>query len=143
MEKLLFIPTFVASRRRIRTQAEWKVMTHIALARGPTSSSTRSRISAAALLVKVIARISPGSASPVRSRWAMRRVSTRVFPEPAPATISSGLPRCSTASRWAGFSPSTSSASPGPSARAGAGRGGTGTGRSSTGGSSSCGGSSS
>src|SRR5690625_6801415 len=62
-------------------------------ATGPTSSWTRSRISVAALLVKVIARISPGMASPARSRCAIRRVSTRVLPEPAPATISSGLPR--------------------------------------------------
>ena len=35
-------------------------MTHMALARGPTSAATRSRISAAALLVKVMARIWPG-----------------------------------------------------------------------------------
>ena len=126
----------------MRTQALWKVETHMERAAGPISSSTRSRISAAALLVKVIARISPGSASPARSRWAMRRVSTRVLPEPAPATISSGLPRCSTASRWAGFSPSTSSARAGESAgtrrRDGAGAGGAATGAgSSRGGSSS------
>ena len=48
----------------MRAQAEWKVITHIARARPPTSSSTRSRISAAALLVKVIARISLGSRLP-------------------------------------------------------------------------------
>ena len=41
-------------------------MTHIARTRGPTSTSTRSRISLAALLVKVMARISPGWA---RSVW--------------------------------------------------------------------------
>ena len=44
----------------MRAHAEWKVITHIARARLPTSSSTRSRISCAALLVKVMARISPG-----------------------------------------------------------------------------------
>ena len=60
MEKVDFIPTLGASRRRIRTQALWKVITHIALARGPTKDSTRSRISAAALLVKVMARTWPG-----------------------------------------------------------------------------------
>jgi len=60
MEKVDLRPSRVASRRRIRTQAEWKVSTHIALARGPTSSETRSFISPAALLVKVIARIWPG-----------------------------------------------------------------------------------
>ena len=35
MEKVDFSPTWAASRRRIRTQAEWKVDTHIALARAP------------------------------------------------------------------------------------------------------------
>jgi len=55
-----FSPSRVASRRRIRTQAEWKVSTHIALARGPMSSATRSFISPAALLVKVMARTCPG-----------------------------------------------------------------------------------
>lgn len=53
-------PSTLDSRRRMRTQALWKVDTHMALARGPTSSSTRSFISPAALLVKVIARIAPG-----------------------------------------------------------------------------------
>ena len=92
----------------MRRQAEWKVDTHIRSARVPTSSTTRRRISSAALLVKVMARISHGAASPVASRWAMRRVSTRVLPEPAPATTSSGPPRCSTAARWGGFRSSTS-----------------------------------
>jgi hypothetical protein len=36
----------------------------------------------------------------------MREVSTRVLPEPAPATISKGLPVCSTAARCCGLSPS-------------------------------------
>ena len=54
------MPTLAASRRRIRTQALWKVITHIAFARGPTRAATRSRISAAALLVKVIASTWPG-----------------------------------------------------------------------------------
>ena len=57
-------PILSISLRRMRTQAEWKVLTHITRARRPTSSSTRSRISAAALLVKVIAKIEPG--------WALR-----------------------------------------------------------------------
>src|SRR5680860_1813162 len=39
----------------------------------------------------------------------MRWVSTRVLPEPAPATISSGPPACTTAARWASFRSSTSS----------------------------------
>src|SRR3954453_7473837 len=89
----------------MRAQAEWNVITHMARARLPTSSSTRSRISWAALLVKVIARISPGRVWPVPTKWAMRWVSTRVLPEPAPARISSGPSPCSTASRCGGFRP--------------------------------------
>ena len=46
------------SLRRIRTHIEWNVDTHMVRARGPTSRATRSFISPAALLVKVIARIS-------------------------------------------------------------------------------------
>src|SRR3954453_1679693 len=92
----------------MRAQAEWNVITHMARARLPTSCSTRSRISWAALLVKVIARISPGPACPVPTKWAIRWVSTRVLPEPAPARISSGPSPCSTASRCGGFRPARS-----------------------------------
>ena len=60
--------------RRMRRQAEWKVETHIFSAASPTRSTTRERISSAALLVKVMARIPHGAASPVAMRWAMRRV---------------------------------------------------------------------
>src|SRR5215207_6373105 len=91
----------------MRAQAEWNVMTHIARARLPTSASTRSRISWAALLVNVIARISPGAACPVPTRWAIRWVRTRVLPEPAPARISSGPSPCSTAWRWGSLRPSS------------------------------------
>src|SRR5918997_151733 len=92
----------------MRAQAEWNVMTHIARARFPTSASTRSRISCAALLVNVMARISPGRACPVPTRWAIRCVSTRVLPEPAPARMSRGPSPCSTASRWGSFRPASS-----------------------------------
>src|SRR3954468_24129681 len=88
-------------------QAEWKVMTHMARVARPTSSSTRSRISCAALLVKVMARISSARAWPVRSRYAMRCVSTRVLPDPAPARMSRGPSPCVTASRWGSFRPSS------------------------------------
>ena len=74
-------------------QAEWNVEIHIPSAESPTSAFTRSRISAAALFVKVMARIWLGHASRVCSSPAMRRVSTLVLPEPAPATISSDWPR--------------------------------------------------
>ena len=79
-----------ASRRRMRPQAAWNVITQAARAGGPTRSSSRSRISAAALFVNVIARISVGFAPTAASRCAIRRVRTRVFPEPAPAITSSG-----------------------------------------------------
>ena len=75
--------------RRIRTQAEWNVLTHMVRATGPTSAATRWRISSAALLVNVMARICDGC-TPSSMRWAMRWVSTRVLPDPAPATTSSG-----------------------------------------------------
>ena len=41
-------------------QAEWKVDTHILEPTGPTSAETRSFISSAALLVKVMARTANG-----------------------------------------------------------------------------------
>ena len=93
------MPMTSAWRRRMRTHAEWNVEIHMPSDAPPTRCSTRSRISFAALLVKVIARIWLGHASRVWIRLAMRRVSTLVLPEPAPATISSALPRYSTASR--------------------------------------------
>src|SRR5215470_16566901 len=48
----------------------------------------RTSISFAALLVKVTARIASGEACPVASSHAIRVVSTRVLPLPAPARIS-------------------------------------------------------
>ena len=78
-------------------------MIQIARATGPNPRSTRSFISWAALLVKVIARISFGLAPTAASRCATRWVSTRVLPEPAPAITSSGPSVVSTACRWAGF----------------------------------------
>ena len=75
----------------------------IARAIGPSMFVSRSRISPAALFVKVIARISFGLTPMAEIRCATRWVSTRVFPEPAPAITSSGPSVCRTASRWAGF----------------------------------------
>ena len=68
MVNVVFSPICAASARRIRTHIEWNVDTHMARARPPTRSATRSFISRAALLVKVIARISPGWAPPTASR---------------------------------------------------------------------------
>ena len=51
------------SRRSMRTQKEWNVeITGLAMLNPPTSFSTRSPISAAALLVKVMARMDSGIA---------------------------------------------------------------------------------
>ena len=82
----------------------------------------RSRISSAALRVKVIARHSGGEARRLATRWAMRWVRVRVLPEPGPATMSSGPEAVSTARRWSGSSPerrraarsSGDAAAPGP-----------------------------
>ena len=109
MEKLDFQPSWPISLRRIRTQAEWKVETHMIRARRPTSSSTRSFISLAALLVNVIARIEPGWARRWEISQAIRRVSTRVLPEPAPATTSSGAPAWTTAARCGSLRPASRS----------------------------------
>src|SRR5271165_6704115 len=71
----------------------------------PTISPTRCFISRAALLVKVTARISLGRARPVARIWAMRTVSTRVLPVPAPASTRTGPSSVSTASRCSGLRP--------------------------------------
>ena len=93
----------------MRTHAEWNVDTHIFWATGPTSAATRVFISSAALLVNVMARISNGLTPWSRMRWAMRWVRTRVLPEPAPATTSSGPSAWTTASDCTGLSPSSRS----------------------------------
>ena len=71
----------------------------------PTSVSTRPRISSAALLVKVTARISSCCAYPSDSRYAIRCAMTRVLPDPAPARMSSGPSIWRTASRCSGLRP--------------------------------------
>ena len=66
---------------------------------------SRVSISLAALLVKVTASTPPGETWPVDSSQAMRVVSTRVLPEPAPARISAGTAGSVTAASCSGFSP--------------------------------------
>ena len=56
-------------------------------------ADSRVSISLAALLVNVTASTPPGEAWPVASSQAMRVVSTRVLPEPAPARINAGCGR--------------------------------------------------
>src|SRR5215207_7568088 len=87
----------------MRTQAEWNVDTRILRATGPTSAATRPFISSAALLVKVMARISNGETPWSLMSQATLEVSTLVLPEPAPATMSSGPPGWVTASRCTGL----------------------------------------
>lgn len=86
----------------MRAQQAWNVVTHASPAMPPVSRSIRSRISRAALLVNVIARICHAG-TPVSSRCATRQVSARVLPEPAPASTSTGPCRVSTAWRCCGL----------------------------------------
>ena len=91
----------------MRTQDEWKVITHTPSAPSPTILSTLSRISPAALFVKVIAMIFHGLTPHSFIRYAMRCVTVLVFPDPAPAIISSGPSTCSAASRCLSFNSSS------------------------------------
>ncbi len=81
----------------------WKVPIHKALPGMPSSRSTRARISPAALLVKVTARMPCGEAPSAWITQAMRCVSTRVLPLPAPASTSTGASGAVTAARCASF----------------------------------------
>src|SRR6201996_8500461 len=81
-----------ASRRRRRAQREWNVESHGAAGGEPAlgrKSETRGRISSAALLVKVTARMDSAGV-PLAIRLAMRKVMARVLPVPAPARIRTG-----------------------------------------------------
>ena len=86
----------------------WKVQTHMPRVPPGRSAPRRSRISAAALLVNVMARMRQGRTPSSAIMWAIRYVSTRVLPEPAPASTSSGPWVHSAASRWAGLRPARS-----------------------------------
>ena len=66
------------SRRRIRTQAEWKVEAQMSLASGPSRAASRSFSSPAALLVKVMAMISQGRGTSTAQRCRARRTSSSV-----------------------------------------------------------------
>ena len=99
MVKLFENPRRSASARSMRTHMLWKVDTHMPRLRGPTRPCRRSRISAAALLVNVMAKISHGATFKSSRMCAMRYVSTRVLPDPAPAKTKSGPSVHSTAAR--------------------------------------------
>ncbi len=90
----------------MRPPIEWKVPSHgMPSTAWPSIWPSRSFISRAALLVKVTDRISPGRARPWLRIWAIRVVSTRVLPVPAPASTSTGPSSVSTASRCSGLRP--------------------------------------
>ena len=92
------------SRRKMRAHSEWKVaICSWCGFTSPSSAATRRFISSAALFVKVAAKTSPGATPRERTRCAMRRVITRVFPLPAPATISTGPSGAVTASSCCGL----------------------------------------
>ena len=107
MEKPGFNPAALASMRRIFNPSAWNVATTTFAASPPlpcdlSSACARSRISRAALLVNVIAKIFAGS-TPRSIRCAILAVMTRVLPLPAPASTSSGPSTWRTASRCGGL----------------------------------------
>ena len=69
-------PSFSMSRRRMRTQAEWKVEAQMSRAEGPSIRSSRSLSSPAALLVKVMAMMDQGAAGSRRHSRSCRSFSS-------------------------------------------------------------------
>src|SRR6266852_825115 len=80
-----------------------KVRVYLSFSFSMSCRCTRKRISSAALLVKVTARIFHGATPFSAIRYAIRCAMTRVLPEPAPARISSGPSVCWTAICCSGF----------------------------------------
>jgi hypothetical protein len=103
-------------RAQKRLHRPWKVPIHMPRTFTGSMLVRRVSISLAALLVKVTASTPPGDTCPVCSSQAMRVVSTRVLPEPAPARISA----CSGGRVTAAFCSALSPASRGDSCAAGA-----------------------
>ena len=79
-------------------------------------ADSRCSISLAALLVKVTAINPPGETWPVAISQAMRVVSTRVLPDPAPARIRLGRAGSVTAASCSGFRPFSKDPVPGTAA---------------------------
>src|SRR6516225_278497 len=90
--------------RSRRWAMPWKVPIHSDAPGMPSSRSMRERISPAALLVKVTASTPCGETPSAWMSQAMRCVSTRVLPLPAPASTSTGPSGAVTAARCASFS---------------------------------------
>ncbi len=89
MLKAGFRPSTAPSSRIMRTPSAWKVQTTTLRAALPIRSFARSRISAAALFVKVMAAMRSG-AMPAWISRPILCVITRVLPEPAPASTRQG-----------------------------------------------------
>src|SRR5829696_2799891 len=87
-------------KRSCRKAAAWNVL---AWTPGNPRAASRSRISVAALSVKVTTSTWPGWTAPVAIAYATRLEITRVLPVPAPARMHNGPAVVSTASRCAGF----------------------------------------
>ena len=90
--------TAFESSCRMETHMLWKVPTN-AVSLSPVSLWMRWRISRAALLVKVTHMMLLGITPRSFTRYANRRESTWVFPEPAPAITSCAPSQYSTAAR--------------------------------------------
>ena len=85
----------------------WNVPIHSGADGSSSCASIRARISPAALLVKVTARMPCGDTPSTCTSQATRWVSTRVLPLPAPASTSVGASGAVTACRCASFSGSS------------------------------------
>ena len=104
-------PRSVRRWRNIANATAWNVPTVGPIApRAPIPNpASRLRISPAASRVNVMAKMFSGNALPVATRYAMRWVSTRVLPEPAPACTTVAEGGQITASRCWASSPRSSS----------------------------------
>src|SRR4029450_6688145 len=96
----LVAPGAASVERSRRTAAPLNVW---AWTPGNPRAASRSRISLAALSVKVTTSTWPGWTAPVAMAYATRREITRVLPLPAPARMHNGPTVVETASRCAGF----------------------------------------
>jgi hypothetical protein len=98
-------PASFQCARRKRLHRPWKVPIHMPRTLTGSIADSRACISLDALLVNVTAISPPGDTCPVCSSQAMRVVSTRVLPEPAPARISAGRAGSVTAASCSAFRP--------------------------------------
>src|SRR5690606_21220078 len=119
-------PSLACSICRNFSPSAWKVQMVSPSAASPRMRlATRSRISLADLLVKVIAAIRWAGMRPDAIRWAIFSTMTRVLPLPALASTSRGPSVCRTAARWGGLRPCIGTRGTGGAARHSTGRTGT------------------